>query len=156
MQTDRPSSIWLWLPLIAGFITPSLIIFIMDVALGKRPITAAVSELARRQFAEGENLFSLALFGLIPFALLALILFLVRRGAHRRRVPALSIAGTIGALAFMIPSHVGVWLPLYTNEHMSSTAVIAFVFIPFICCVTMLVGLLVGALASRRIAAQTA
>ena len=154
MQPDRPSFNWIWLPLPVGFVTPSLIIFVMDVALGKRPVAASIRELARRQFAEGENLFSLALLGLIPFALLALILFLFWRGADRRRVPALSIAGTTGALAFMIPSHVGVWLPLYTNEHMSSTAVIAFLFIPFVCCVTMCVGLLVGLLASRRSAAQ--
>lgn len=150
----RPSKFWLWLPLLAGFLTPSLTILIMELALGRVPLGEAVSKLAARQFADGENLFLLAVFGLIPFALLSgLLLILWRSDRQRPRVPWLSAAGTIGALAFMIPSHVGVWLPLYTGEDMSSTAVIAFVFIPFVCCVTMAVGLLVGVLATRTRAA---
>jgi len=50
------------------------------------------------------------------------------------------ICGLAGILALMIPAHVSVWSPLYTEERMSSTAVIAFFFIPFYCIVTMGIG----------------
>lgn len=156
-RANRPSVFWLLLPLIAGFLTPSLTILAMDLFLGRKPVGEAIQSLASRQFSEGDNLFLLAAFGLIPFVLLSIILiFPFRSATHRARVPWLSVAGTIGALALMIPMHVGVWLPLYTGEHMSSTAVIAFVFIPFFCCLTMALGLLVGVLATRRMRAAAA
>lgn len=156
MQTDRPSSAWLWAPLLLGLATPSLVIFIMDVSFARQPMLAAMRNIASRQFADGDNLFLLAAIGLIPFALLTGILFLVRRSSQPQRVSWLSAGGTVGALAFMIPAHVSVWLPVYTKDQMSSTAVIAFIFIPLVCCVTMAFGLLVATFASRRIRAQTA
>ena len=60
---------------------------------------------------------------------------------------ALLITGSTalaGNTAQNIPAHIGIWKPLYTHEHMSSTAVIAFLFIPVYCTVTMLIGLGIG------------
>lgn len=150
---DEKGRKWLWvlLPLVVGLVTPSLIILALDVFVAGTSVGTAAGSVLSRQFAEGHNLFLLAAFGLIPFALLSLILLLVARSERNRgRLPGLSITGMIGALALMIPSHVSVWFPLYGGGHMSSTAVIAFLFIPFLCCVTMGLGLLIGVLATRR------
>ena len=50
----------------------------------------------------------------------------------------------MGILVLMVFGHVAVWYPLYSEDHMSSTAVIAFFFIPFYCLGTMAIGLLIG------------
>lgn len=50
----------------------------------------------------------------------------------------------MGILLLMILGHVAVWYPLYGGGHMSSTAVIAFFFIPFYCIAAMAIGLLIG------------
>jgi len=55
-----------------------------------------------------------------------------------------AVGGLIGASNFMIAAHSAVWYPLYGGGHMSSTAVIAFVFIPFFCLGPLAVGLLAG------------
>ena len=135
--------VWLAIPLIVGLVTPSLVILSLETFVGGVPLQGAIRDVAARQFASGHNLFLLAVLGLIPFLLLTAILMLVYRSEKQRhRAPWLSIAGTAGALALMIPAHVAVWLPLYTGDHMSSTAVVAFLFIPFYSCVTMCAGLL--------------
>jgi hypothetical protein len=60
------------------------------------------------------------------------------------RLACVTLGGLLGILAFMIPAHVSVWYPLYGGGHMASTAVIAFVFIPFYCIATLALGLLAG------------
>lgn len=55
----------------------------------------------------------------------------------------------MGILVLMVLGHVAVWYPLYGGGHMSSTADIAFFFIPFYCIAVMAVGLLVGWVISR-------
>jgi len=66
-----------------------------------------------RQFAEGHNLFLLAVVGLIPFALLSVILLVNRPSSIRIASGVYCIGGLIGILAFMNPSHVAIWYPLY-------------------------------------------
>jgi hypothetical protein len=157
MDIRRQKWIWLWLPLAVGLVTPSLVILVLDVFVGHTPVGRAVASVLARQFAPGDNLFLIAALGSIPFVILSLILLIGYRGRKDRdRLAWLSVAGTIGALALMIPAHVQVWLPLYTGGDVSSTAVIAFLVIPFLCCVTMMIGLVIGALATRSRRVQTA
>ena len=144
---------WRWLValLAVGFVAPSAVIFALETSLAEKTVVQAISEIARRQFAQGENLFLLAAIGLVPFVVLDAALWLVYITAKdRSRMSWLAIAGLVGVLALMLPAHVAVWLPLYTHSHMSSTAVIAFLFIPFYCCVSMAIGLGVGEWLFRR------
>jgi hypothetical protein len=97
-----------------------------------------------RQFAEGENLFLLALFGLVPFVALSVVCRVAARRLSSVRLACLGTGGLLGILGLMVPAHVAVWYPRYGPGRMSSTAVIAFVFIPFYCLVTLFIGLLVG------------
>jgi len=150
MRSSPKTRFWLLMPLVVGFVAPSIIILAVELFVAGMPLHGAIRDVASRQFASGNNLFLLAAVGLIPFLLLTGILILISRSEKGSDwVPWLSITGTLGALALMIPAHVGVWLPLYAGAHMSSTAVVAFFFIPFYCCVTMCIGLLIGVVAKR-------
>lgn len=105
-------------------------------------------DIAHRQFAEGHNLFFLAVIGLIPFAILTVLVRGLSSTLTRMHFCLFSLCGLVGILALMIPAHVSVWRPLYTDEHASSTAVIAFLFIPFFCTVSMGIGIGVASLVS--------
>src|SRR5712691_10697863 len=131
--------LWTILPLLVGFVTPSAVILWLEVFVAHTSPASAIVDLARRQFALGENLFLLALIGLIPFALLSVISLIAGRFVSGRRLACIAICGLVGILAFTVPAHVSVWYPLYGGGHMSSTAVI-----PFYCVATLVVGLLIG------------
>lgn len=135
---------WVALPLVIGLVTPSAIIFCLEVFVGRISPVAAILDIGRRQFAEGHNLFLLAVLGLVPFVLLSVSVIIASRRLCASRVGCLTIGGLIGILAFMVPSHIGVWYPLYGGGHMSSTAVIAFLFIPFYCIPTLAIGIIIG------------
>jgi hypothetical protein len=139
-----PSRLCILIPLFIGIITPSLIVFVLEITIGHICPLVSLKQIAHRQFASGDNLFLLAIIGLIPFAILSSFLQGMRTKLTTTGLRCVMICGLIGILSFMIPSHISVWKPLYTHEHMSSTAVIAFLFIPIYCTTTMLVGLGIG------------
>jgi hypothetical protein len=150
-MSRKTTALTLVAPLAIGFVTPSLIILVMEITLGRRPILESVRDVLTRQFAEGHSLFLLAMTGLLPFVILAILLAVFARDTVLSpRLPALAAGGTIGALALMIPAHVAVWLPIYTDAVMSSTSVLAFLYIPFLVAVTMLIGLGIAGLLTRR------
>jgi len=139
----------IYLPVIFGALTPSLVIFVLGVFVGHvSPIRSAVSIL-EKQFAEGENLFLIMVFGFIPFAILIGLTALLSRTIKGQRLDCLFVGGLVGILVLMVLGHVAVWYPLYGGGHMSSTAVIAFFFIPFYCIAAMSIGLLIGWVISR-------
>ena len=135
---------WIALSVVVGLVTPSIIIFSLEVFVGRISPIAAILDIGRREFAEGHNLFLLAVLGLIPFVLLSLASLIIGRHLTPSRQVCITIGGLTGILAFMVPSHVVVWYPLYGGEHMSSTAVIAFLFIPFYCIPTLVIGIIIG------------
>jgi hypothetical protein len=138
----------IYLPIILGGLTPSLVIFILEVLVGHYSPARSISDILRRQFAHGENLFLITAFGLIPFAILIGATALFSLKLKDKRLDCVFIGGLVGILALMILGHISVWFPLYSGGHMSSTAVIAFLFIPFFCIVSMGVGLLIDFLIS--------
>ncbi|MFQ5511078.1 MAG: hypothetical protein ACE5EO_04450 [Candidatus Krumholzibacteriia bacterium] len=137
------------IPIAIALVTPSLIIFCLEVFVGGGSPLAASADIARRQFAPGDNLFFLAALGFIPFAVLLALLKVASTRMPPRRVYALLAGGLAGILALMVTTHVMVWYPMYGPGHMSSTSVIAFLFIPFYCIPTMFVGLAIAWLVSR-------
>ncbi|RJG05946.1 hypothetical protein D3870_07870 [Noviherbaspirillum cavernae] len=142
---------WPWVvgPLAIGFMTPSLVVFVLAVGVGGQTIGPAFKDILGRQFAEGHNLFLLAVWSLIPFVVLSAILLFLPAGFSRRRVAWLSIFGLLGALGLMVPIHWSVWEPVYSGRDVSSTAVVAFVPLPFMCVFTMFLGLGVGWLVTK-------
>ncbi len=130
--------------LIVGFATSSLTLLAVQIFVGGIPLGTAYADIIFQQFATGHNLFIFALIGLIPFVALLMKMLSISKKYNARKCYALYLSGLIGILGFMIPSHVDVWYPLYGPGRMSSTAVVAFMFIPFWCIGTMLIGMFVG------------
>lgn len=137
------------LPIVVALVTPSLVIFCLEVFVGGISPIAAIRDIAHRQFASGHNLFFLAALGSIPFVVLIAILKVASTRLSPRRVSALLVGGLVGILALMVSTHIMVWYPMYGPGRMSSTSVLAFLFIPFYCIPTMFVGLATAWLVSR-------
>ena len=148
MENRKQRLIWVAIPLVIGLIVPSLVIFYLEVFVGHISPLAAVADILERQFSEGNNLFLLAAFGLIPFAALSATCAVAAGRLTPYRLACLGVGGLLGILGLMIPSHAAVWYPLYGSGHMVSTAVIAFLFIPFYCLGTLAIGLFGGYLVS--------
>lgn len=140
---------WSLASIALGLILPSLIIFCLEIFVGHIPPLTSITDILHRQFAAGHNLFLIAAFGLIPFATLSAICFVAARWLSPSRLACVAVGGLLGILLLMIPAHVAVWYPLYGPGHLSSTAVIAFIFIPFYCLASLAIGLLLGWLISR-------
>lgn len=85
-MTLATKSFWICLPLATGLVTPSAIIFCLEVFVGRVSPIAAIQDIGLRQFAEGHNLFLLAVVGLIPFALLSVILLVIGRHLSASRL----------------------------------------------------------------------
>jgi hypothetical protein len=139
---------WSLAALLIGLITPSVIILCLAVFVGGISPMTAISDIIDRQFSEGNNLYLIALFGLIPFGIFSIMCFGSFNQFSPSRLTCVAIGGLIGILALMIPAHISVWYPLYSHRHASSTGVIAFFFIPFYCIVTLYIGIFVGWLIS--------
>jgi len=133
---------------VTGLIVPSLVILYLEVFVGHISPSIAVERILGRQFSEGNNLFLLAVFGLIPFVALSVICSVAATRLTPVRLACLGIGGLVGILVLMIPGHMSVWYPLYGVGRKSSTAVIAFLFIPFFCLGTLAIGLIFGWLIS--------
>jgi hypothetical protein len=134
----------IWLPVICGALTPSVTVFILEVFVGHVSPVRSGARILERQFGEGENLFLIMAFGFIPFAVLIGLTALLSLKTKGRRLDCLFFGGLAGILVLMVPGHAAVWYPLYGGGHMASTAVIAFLFIPFYCIATMGIGSLTG------------
>jgi len=66
----RSGAFWAYTSLTVGFLIPSTTIFFLDVFIGLNSPKSAWETILTRQFAAGDNLFVLALYGLIPFMVL--------------------------------------------------------------------------------------
>ncbi len=135
--------------LIIGFLIPSLVIYCLDVFVSENTPADALAETLRKQFAEGENIFLLAAIGLLPFIVLSIACFIAAYRLNPAKLACFYLFGFLGIVGFMIPSHIAVWYPHYSGGRMSSTSIISFIFIPFICVLTLGIGLLIGWYISR-------
>jgi hypothetical protein len=140
----RQALYWSLASLAVGQLTPSAVLFCLDVFVAHDSPLASIADILSKQFAEGHNFFLLGAFGLIPFFVLSIVLLITSRRLTSYRLACVAVGGLIGILALMVPAHISVWYPLYVGEHMSSTAVIAFIFIPFYCIPPLAIGLLFG------------
>ena len=131
-----------------GLVTPSLVIFCLEVFVGRIHPFRSIADILDRQFSEGNNLFLLAIYGLIPFAAMSAASFLAALWLPPRRLSCVAVGGLLGILTVMVPGHVSVWYPLYGPGRGSSTAVLAFILIPFYGIATLCIGLFVGWLVS--------
>lgn len=132
--------------LFLGLITPSLVRLGLEVWLGGHSIFMGLQHVLGWHYTAWHKFSSLALYELIPFVALSVIVFCLPGKVPREWIILIGLLGLLGILVYMVPAYVSVWRPLYTGARMSSTASIAFAFIPFYCLGTMVIGLAVAGL----------
>lgn len=145
-----------------GIAMPWLVRILVEAAYKPEQIVAILTRFPSLLFAPGHNLFLLGLINSIPFIVFA---FLTR---WRYRMSAMEDAktfqphkwGVIGAgltvFAMTLFIQLVVWMGVFNPRGGSSTAVIAFVFLPFYALALMPVGYLVGWLLGRVSARKSA
>lgn len=116
-----------------GILATPIILFFIQVFVGGYAPSESIEDIRSKQFQQGHNLFLLAAVASIPFFALAVLQLVLAITCHRSTWYWMTVAGLFGIFAVMVPSHYAVWAPLYGPGRMSSTAVIAFLFIPFLC-----------------------
>jgi hypothetical protein len=85
MRTNTKHKLfWCLSPLAIGLLVPSLVILCLEVFVGHISLFTAATDILRRQFAKGHNLFLLALFGLIPFAVLSVACLIASVSPNQR------------------------------------------------------------------------
>lgn len=87
----------------------------------------------------------LTAFRLVPYVGLGIILIILSKTKFRDYIPPVFIGGLVGILAMIIW---GSWMaqrPYYTDEHVSSTTAITFLFIPMYAVATGAIGAIVFA-----------
>lgn len=126
---------YLYISLATGILTPSLAILMLEVFF-----SSGRSSPYRPSPVQGFDPFLLVL-SMVPFVVVTAVISVV----GERRRPYAFWGGLIGAWGFTVYGHATVWYPLFVpGRRMSSTAVIAFLFIPFYALIPMAIGLLVG------------
>ncbi len=142
----KPTSraFWVIAPLIIGLLTPSMIVFYLEVFVAHMSPAASTMGILQRQFSDGDNLFLIAVIGLIPFSTLSVVCFVASRRVSGARLVCIGFGGLLGILSLMIPWHINIWYPLYGGGRVSSTAVLGFIVTPIFCLGTLAVGLAFG------------
>ena len=135
---------YIYFPLAVGILIPSLVIFILEVFIAKISPFKSVLDILHRQFAEGQNLFLIMVLSFIPFGALILLTWVLEAKVDSSRLACIFWGGFIAVLGLTLVGHVSVWYPLYAGKHMSSTDVVAFIFIPIYCLFMLIVGSLIG------------
>ena len=120
------------------------------VVYGNVGILTALQEIYVSQFKEGHNLFLLELLSIIPFLFLSAYMLSYTSKATIKASYAVCMGGIVGALVLIVPGHFSIWHSIYTNSPGSSTAVIGFLFLPFISIIPMCIGGYVGYLFSKK------
>ncbi len=139
-----------WLTIVIGLAAPSLTLLAVQMIVGRIPFETAFEDVLSRQYAFGDqNLFVIAVIGLIPFVTLAIKMTRISMNHSRRNCYVLYICGLIGILGLMIPAYVSVWYPHYGPGRISSTEGIAFVQIPIVCVGSLFFGLYIGGLINK-------
>jgi len=130
-----------YIPLLLGVFTPPGVILALEM-FGQRRMPGPPP-------LEFNFLTALAL---IPFLVLIGVTKIISAvSTQPERTECIFWGGLLGATVFTAREHAMVWWPLYFGGRMSSTAVVAFLFIPFYAIGAMAVGMLIGWLISLAI-----
>ena len=128
---------YIYISLVAGILTPILVM----VVLVPKAVPTMIHQLARGNTRDILMVLVMqVILPLIPFV----ALIAATSGVRARRQGCAFWGGFIGVWGFTVWGHVSAWYPLWVGKRGSSTAAIAFLFIPFYALVPLVVGLLIG------------
>jgi hypothetical protein len=135
---------YLYLPLAAGILIPSLVIFFLQVFVAGISPIQSISDILHKQFASGHNLFLLMVWSFIPFGALIILAYVLNMKLNSLRLAGIFWGAFIAVTGYTLYGHISVWYPLYAHKGSSSTDVLSFLLIPFICLVLMAFGAMIG------------
>lgn len=140
---EKSQRIWLWGSLLfaALFINENTVQWMLAMKVGGFSLAEGFRD-AFEYFTIPGFLFMTA-FRLIPYICLGVVVETLSRSRFRDFCLPVLIGGMIGILSLMIPGLWSAQRPYYTDEHVSSTTAIAFVFIPIYAVLTGLIGALI-------------
>jgi hypothetical protein len=135
---------YLYFPLSAGILIPSLVIFFLQIFVAGIAPIRSISDILHKQFASGHNLFLLMVWSFVPFGALILLTYVMSRKLKSFRLAAIFWGAFIAVTGYTLYGHISVWYPLYAHKGSSSTDVLAFLVIPIICLVLLVIGAMIG------------
>ena len=145
---------YFYLPLAAGILTPSFVIFIIEVFITKLSPFKSVLDILHRQFAEGknfpitDNLFKLMALSSIPFVALILLTWIVSLKTKGKRLDCIFWGGFIAVLGLTLFGQVMFWYPFYSGKVMDPFASLSLIFTPFYCLLFLVLGSGIGRVVS--------
>ena len=132
---------WVLTILFIGFITTPAVIFFFELFVKNITIRDLVNQLLNGQFKEGDNIFLLSVYGLIPFALHSLFCHSFGEVFNNRVLNCYGLIGIVSIMSCMVPMHFFAWIPVYRGDLVSSTSVLVFIVIPWFCVLSLGLGL---------------
>jgi hypothetical protein len=136
---------YLYLPLAAGILTPSLVIFVLQVFIAKISPFKSILDILQRQFSKGDILFLLMVMSFIPFGLLMILTYSLEFRIKKMRLAFIFWGGFIPVLLFTVFIHISVWYPIYApHTDSSSTGSLAFLLLPVMGPILLAIGSLIG------------
>jgi len=132
------------IPLIVGMTVPTLVVAGLESYWHHVRFWTALITTLTDDFFGGKNLWFATASGLMPFAILAVLLNILATRVRDGGMCLILLMGLVCAVGLMIPAHISVWRPLYVGGRMSSTAVLAFLFIPIYSTMSLAIGSALG------------
>ena len=135
---------YFWFPLAVGILIPSMVIFFLQVFFARISPLKAIIDILQMQFGKGDNLFLLMVFSFIPFGLLMIETFVLEAKVHAIRLACIFWGGFIAVLAISLYIHISVRYPQYSAADTSSTDSLAFLLLPVLGPIMLVIGSLIG------------
>lgn len=137
------------LPLAVGIATPFIVAFLSQIVIGNSLSEALAGVCGQAFLAPRQNLTVVTVLGLIPFAVLSLVVWLYLRKRDERRSLFLLCGGLAGILITVTPAHIDFWPTYFRSGYMGFPHGLEFLIMPFIALVPMAVGVLLGWLVTK-------
>ena len=128
---------YLYLPVVAGILTPSLVIFFIQVFIAKISPVKSVLNIA-------DDLFLLVVWSFIPFGALILQTYVLEMKIESKRLSCIFWGGFIPIFGFTLYGHISTWYPIYVHHGNSAQVGLSVAFIPIFCLFLFVIGSLIG------------
>lgn len=135
---------WLWrlIPLVVGFLVPTLMVFLVEVGHRGRSPGDVIHDFLKHP-SGWFGFFLMGSIGLVPFALLDFLIMRLPETFSRRRIVCVGLFGLLGILPVMVLLYWDALAP-FSGKRPSSTSALAFLVVPPVTIVPMLVAIAVG------------
>ena len=141
---------WVLAVLFIGFLSTPTILLLTELTKSDISIIDIACLILSGQYHEGDNIFLLSLYSLIPFLIHSLFCYAYGKVVNPIKLHCFAVTGIISIWACMIPMHVIALLPVYDDVHASAPSAFFLLFIPWFCVMSLGLGLCLAWLLTRH------